>query len=130
MIDPLNTYLTDDHARCNGLLRRIGLSAAAARWPDARREVTALQHSLERHLLIEERIGFIEAGLGHMDEHAAAMRAEQRYIRHVVLGLGDAVTAQNAQGLAIQAEALLLAMHQHGQQAAFYSGSDESHATV
>ena len=130
MIDPLNSYLTDDHARCNGLLRRIGQSAAAARWPDARREVTALQHSLERHLLIEERIGFIEAGLGHVDEHSGAMRAEQRYIRHLALRLDDAVTARNAQGLAIQAEALLLAMHQHGAQAAFYSCSQESHATA
>lgn len=130
MIDPLNTYLTDDHARCNGLLRRIGQSAAAARWPDARRELTALQHSLERHMLIEERIGYIEAGLGHMDEHAAAMRAEQRYIRHVALRLGEAVATQNAQDLAVQAEALLLAMHQHGAHPAFYSCSEANHATL
>ena len=110
MIDPLNTYLSEDHARCNGLLRRIGLSVAAARWPDARREVTALRHSLERHLVIEERIGFIEAVLGHLDAGTVAMRAQQRHIRQVAQQLDDAVSARNAHSLAIQAEALMLAM--------------------
>ena len=117
MMDPLNTYLTDDHARCNGLLRRIEQSVAAARWPDARGEVTALRHALERHLLIEERIGFIEAVLGHVDSHTAAMRSEQLHIRQVAQRLDDAVDAQNAQNFAGQAEALLLAMHLHGARA-------------
>ena len=116
-IDPLNTYLTDDHARCNGLLRRIEQSVAAARWPDARREVTALRDALERHLLIEERIGFIEAVLGNVLTHTATMRAEQLRIRHVAQRLDDAVAGQNAHGFVTQAEALLLAMPVHGAKA-------------
>ena len=70
-----------------------------------------MRHSLERHLVIEERIGFIEAVLGHLDARTVAMRAHQRHIRQLAQRLDDAVSTRNAPSLAIQADALLLAMH-------------------
>ena len=76
-----------------------------------------MRDALERHLLIEERIGFIEAVLGNVLTHTATMRAEQLRIRHVAQRLDDAVAGQNAHGFVTQAEALLLAMPVHGAKA-------------
>ena len=125
-----SNYLTDDPARCGALLRRIQQSVGAARWPDARREVAAFQSALERHLLIEERINFIESVLGHAQSHTAAMRAEHARIRSEAQRLGEVVAVRNAQGFAMHAETLLLAIHLHGESDDIRLGSAFAHGAA
>lgn len=114
-MDTLGNYLTEDHERCDMLLRRTHQAVGASLWPDARREAAAFQYALERHLLIEERIIFpaFEAALGHAASPTAAMRAEHLRIRAVAQRLADAVDARSAHDFIRHAEALLLTMHLH-----------------
>ncbi len=113
----LGNYLTDDHERCDLLLRRTERLVGAGQWSEARREVAAFQYALERHLLIEERIVFpaFEAALGHAVSPTDAMRAEHLRIRAVAQRLTDAVAALSAQDFVKHAETLLLTMHQHSE---------------
>lgn len=116
-MDTLGTYLTHDHERCDGLLRRTQQSVSGARWPDARRDMAAFQYALERHLLIEERIIFpaFESALGHAVSPTATMRAEHLRIRAVAQRMADAVAAASPGEFVKHAEALLLTMHQHSE---------------
>ena len=116
-MDTLGNYLTEDHARCDLLLRRTHLAVGTANWPEARREAAAFQYALERHLLIEERIVFpvFELALGHAASPTDAMRAEHSRIRAVTQRLADAVDARSAQDFVKHAEALLLTMHLHSE---------------
>ena len=116
-MESLGTYLTQDHERCDLLLRRTHEAVAAARWPEARRQAAAFQYALERHLLIEERIIFpaFETALGHAASPTDAMRAEHLRIRAVAQRLADAVDARSAQEFVRHAEALLLTMHLHSE---------------
>ncbi len=116
-MESLSTYLTDDHERCDVLLRRTQRFVGAGHWQEARREVGAFQYALERHLLIEERIIFpaFESALGHAVSPTAAMRAEHLRIRAVAQRLSDAVAALSAEEFVKHAETLLLTMHQHSE---------------
>ena len=114
-MDTLGSYLTDDHQRCDALLRRTQQCVGAARWPDARRAMGAFQYGLERHLLIEERIIFpaFETALGHATSPTAMMRAEHLRIRGAAQRLTDAVDALSTHDFVRHAETLLLTMHLH-----------------
>lgn len=116
-MDTLGGYLTEDHGRCDALLRTTEYSVGGANWPQAWRDVRAFQHALERHLLIEERIIFpaFEASVGHALSPTAAMRAEHLRIRAVAQRLSDAVEAHSAADFLKHAETLLLTMHQHSE---------------
>ena len=116
-METLGNYLTDDHARCDALLRHAQQSVGASRWIEARRDAAAFRYALERHLLIEERIIFpaFEAALGHAASPTAAMRAEHLRIRAVAQRLADAIEAHSAQDFVTHAEALLLTMHVHSE---------------
>ena len=113
----LGNYLTEDHARCDLLLRRTQQFVGTGHWPEARREIAAFHYALERHLLIEERIVFpaFEFALGHAVSPTVTMRAEHLRIRAVAQRLTDAVDAQSAQDFIKHAEALLLTMHLHSE---------------
>lgn len=116
-MESIGSYLTQDHARCDGLFALARDAVRAARWRDARRDMGAFQYALERHLLIEERIVFpaFELALGHAVSPTAGMRAEHLRIRAVAQRLSDAVLANDGQGFVTHAEALLLAVHQHSE---------------
>ena len=116
-MDTLSSYLTEDHARCDVLLRRTQRFVGAGHWREARREVAAFQYALERHLLIEERIVFpaFESALGHAGSPTAAMRAEHLRIRAVAQRLSNAVVELSAHDFVKHAEALLLTMHLHSE---------------
>lgn len=116
-MESLGTYLTQDHERCDLLLRRTHQAVEAACWADARRAGATFRYALERHLLIEERIIFpaFETALGHATSPTAAMRAEHLRIRAVAQRLADAVDAHSAQDFVRHAEALLLTMHLHSE---------------
>jgi hemerythrin-like domain-containing protein len=115
LMETLGTYLTNDHERCDALLRQTQQSVGAARWREARCDMAAFQYALERHLLIEERIIFpaFEFALGHAVSPTAVMRAEHLRIRAVAQRLADSVDAFSAQDFVMHAEALLLTLHQH-----------------
>lgn len=116
-MDTLGNYLTQDHQRCDLLLRGTEQLVGAGLWLEARREMAAFQYALERHLLIEERIVFpaFESALGHAASPTAAMRAEHLRIRAVAQRLMDAVDAVSAHDFVKHAEALLLTMHLHSE---------------
>lgn len=116
-METLGSYLTEDHVRCDILLRRTQQFVGAGRWPEARREMTAFQYALERHLRIEERIVFpaFEAAIGPAISPTATMRAEHTRIRAVAQRLGDAVNALCTHDFVKHGEALLLAMHLHSE---------------
>ncbi len=116
-MDTLGSYLTNDHAHCDALLRRTQHSVGAGRWADARREMGAFQYALERHLMIEERIVFpaFELALGRAVSPTATMRAEHLRIRGVAQRLSDAVGALNMPDFVKHAETLLLTMHLHSE---------------
>ena len=116
-LDTLGTYLTDDHQRCDALLRSTQKGVGAARWADARRAMGVFQYALERHLLIEERILFpaFEAALGHTTSPTVLLRAEHLRIRAAAQRLTDAVDALSAQDFMKHAETFLLTMHLHSE---------------
>ena len=116
-MDTLGSYLTDDHGRCDALLRRTQQCVGAANWAAARREIAAFNDALERHLQIEEQIIFpaFEAEVGQSTAPTAAMRAEHLRIRAVAQRLGAAVDAASTHDFLTHAETLLLTMHQHSE---------------
>lgn len=117
-MDTLGSYLTDDHLRCDALLRRTQQCVGAACWPDARLAMQAFRQALERHFLIEEQIVFpaFEFALGRrVMSPTATMRAEHLRIRAVVQRLAEAVEAVNTHDFIKHAEALLLTMHCHSE---------------
>ena len=117
-MDTLGSYLTDDHLRCDALLRRTQQCVGAACWPDAQLAMQAFGQALERHLLIEEQIVFpaFEFALGrNAMSPTGAMRAEHLRIRAVVQRLAEAVDAVNGRDFVKHAEVLLLTMHGHSE---------------
>ena len=116
-METLGSYLTDDHGRCDALLRNAEHAVGTASWQQAWRDVRAFQHALERHLMIEERIIFpaFEAALGRGVSPTAAMRAEHLRIRALAQRMADAVEGQRGADFLKHAEALLLTMHQHSE---------------
>ena len=109
-MENLGTYLTDDHERCDALLRSTQQFVGAANWADARRAIGAFQYALERHFLIEERILYpaFEVALGHATSPTVQMRAEHLRIRAGAQRLTDAVDALSAQDFMKHAETFLL----------------------
>ena len=116
-MDTLFSYLTDDHARCDALLRSTQQCVGAAHWAAARREVAAFRCALERHLLIEERIIFpaYESALGNTVSPTRALCGEHGRIRAVAQRMAEAIEALSAQDFVTHAEALLLTMHVHSE---------------
>lgn len=117
-MDTLGSYLTDDHLRCDALLRRTQQCVGAACWLEAHLAMHDFRQALERHLLIEEQIVFpaFEFALGrHAMSPTATMRAEHLRIRAVVQRLAEAVDANNTHDFVKHAEALLLTMHGHSE---------------
>jgi hemerythrin-like domain-containing protein len=116
-METMGSYLTQDHARCDALFRKAQLSVRGAHWRQARLEMAAFQHALERHLLIEERILFpaFERAIGAVTSPTAAMRSEHLRIRAVAQRLSDTVAACDMGAFVKHAEALLLVLHQHSE---------------
>ena len=116
-MDTLGSYLTQDHGRCDALLRQAQQAIGGLDWRQARLDIAAFELALERHLLIEERIIFpaFERAIGSAAAPTAAMRAEHLRIRAVAQRLCSAVGAQDAQAFLNHADALLLVLHQHSE---------------
>ncbi|MES2319337.1 MAG: hemerythrin domain-containing protein [Pseudomonadota bacterium] len=116
-MESIGSYLEQDHARCDELLREAQQSVRGASWRQARLDMAAFQHALERHLLIEERILFpaFERALGRAVSPTAAMRGEHLRIRAVAQRLSDTVAAHDMGAFVNHAEALLLLLHQHSE---------------
>jgi len=116
-METIGSYLEHDHARCDALLRQAQQAVRGASWRQARLDMAAFQHALERHLLVEERILYpaFERAIGKAVSPTAAMRAEHLRIRAVAQRLSDTVAARDMGGFVIHAEALLLVLHQHSE---------------
>lgn len=116
-METIGSYLEHDHARCDALLRQAQQAVRSASWRQARLDMAAFQHALERHLLVEERILYpaFERAIGKTVSPTAAMRAEHLRIRAVAQRLSDTVAARDMGGFVIHAEALLLVLHQHSE---------------
>lgn len=116
-METIGSYLEHDHARCDALLRQAQQAVRSASWRQARLDMAAFQHALERHLLVEERILYpaFERAIGKAVSPTAAMRAEHLRIRAVAQRLSDTVAARDMGGFVIHAEALLLVLHQHSE---------------
>jgi hemerythrin-like domain-containing protein len=113
----IGSYLEQDHARCDALLRQTQQSVRGASWRQARLDMAAFQHALERHLLIEERILFpaFERAIGRAVSPTAAMRSEHLRIRAVAQRLSDTIAAGDTESFVNHAEALLLVLHLHSE---------------
>lgn len=113
----IGSYLERDHARCDALLRTTQQSVRGADWRQARLDMAAFQHALERHLLIEERILYpaFERAIGRAVSPTAAMRGEHLRIRAVAQRLSDTVLARDMGSFVQHAESLLLTLHQHSE---------------
>ena len=113
----LSAYQSHDHARCDALLRQAHLAVGAGCWDDARRAMRAFQHTLERHMLIEEQIIFpaFDLALGHAESPTLGMCAEHLRIRAAAGRLADAVAAGNSDAFVKHAETLLLTLHMHSE---------------
>ncbi|MES2017616.1 MAG: hemerythrin domain-containing protein [Pseudomonadota bacterium] len=109
-METIGSYLEQDHAHCDALLRQALHSAR-------RTDMAAFQHALERHLLIEERILFtaFENAIGRANSPTLAMRSEHLRIRAVAQRLCDTVAAGDKLTFVKHAEALLLVLHQHSE---------------
>lgn len=116
-MDTLQSYLTEDHTRCDALFRRAQRAVASARWNEAKQDMTAFQYALERHLLLEERIVFpaFERAIGSAVAPTAAMRSEHLRIRAVAQRLADSVAQRDTGAFVNHADALLLVLHQHSE---------------
>lgn len=116
-MDTLSSYLTDDHERCDALMRYVGKSIGEGQWLQARHAMAAFHDALERHLLIEERILFaaFEEALGRAASPTAAMRSEHLRIRAVLQRMSESVKERDGRAFGIHAEVLLLVLHQHSE---------------
>ena len=116
-MDTIGSYLEQDHARCDALLLQAQQSVRGASWRQARLDIAAFQHALERHLLVEERILFpaFERALGRAVSPTATMRTEHLRIRAVAQRLSDTVGAGDMEAFVTHAESLLLVLHQHSE---------------
>jgi hemerythrin-like domain-containing protein len=117
MMDTIGSYLEQDHARCDALLRQTQQAVRGGSWRQARLDMAAFGHALERHLLIEERILYpaFERAIGSAVPPTGAMRSEHLRIRAVAQRLADTVAARDMGGFVKHAEALLLVLHQHSE---------------
>ncbi len=116
-METIGSYLGQDHAHCDTLLREAQQSVRGASWPQAKHDIAAFQHALERHLLVEERILYpaFERAIGSDVSPTAAMRGEHLRIRAVAQRLANTVDAGDLGAFVKYAEALLLMLHQHSE---------------
>ena len=117
MMQTISSYLEQDHAHCDALLRQAQQAVRGAGWHQARLDIASFQHALERHLLIEERILYpaFERAIGRAVSPTAAMRGEHLRIRAVAQRLSDTVAARDLGGFIKHAESLLLMLHLHSE---------------
>lgn len=116
-MDSMGSFLVEDHARCDRLLRLAIEVASVGHWAEARVVTADFAASLERHLLLEERIVFpaFERKFRYATLPTVALRSEHLRIRAVVQRLRDAAAQHDADSFITHADALLLVMHQHSQ---------------
>lgn len=116
-MDSMGSFLVDDHARCDRLLRLAIEAAGIGQWASARIIIGDFAASLERHLLLEERIVFpaFERKFSHAVLPTVALRSEHLRIRAVVQRLRDSASQHDHEGFITHADALLLVMHQHSE---------------
>lgn len=108
-------YLTADHRHCDEQLGALRKLALAADWPAAAVAFASLQQDVLAHFLAEEEVLFpaFEAATGMSCGPTRVMRMEHDEARELMLDLGEAVAAQDADGVRGHGEALLILLQQH-----------------
>ena len=82
MKDPISSYLTEDHRRCDHLLAACEAAVSAAAWAAADEAAAGFRDALLRHFALEEDVLFPEVEHRQMryllDELVSAVRARDR----------------------------------------------------
>ena len=108
-------YLTEDHARCDGLFAEAENAVASGDWSAATKQFGAFQAATLRHFLLEEDILFpmFEAATGAASGPTVVMRSEHAQCKVTMDNMAEAVTTQDANSYLGNSETLLMLIRQH-----------------
>jgi iron-sulfur cluster repair protein YtfE (RIC family) len=115
MKDPISSYLSADHRRCDHLLAACEAAVSAAAWAAADECATGVRHALQRHFDLEEEMLFpaVERASPAAAGPTGVMRTEHRQMRYVLDELTSAVRARDRAACLGNLESLHMLGQQH-----------------
>lgn len=111
----LTQILEDHHRHCDDCFAAAESAVQKKKWKEAEEHHQALREGMEAHFLAEENLLFpaFESATGMSDGPTAVMRSEHTQIRALLSTMAEAITAQDVEEYAGQAETMLIMMQQH-----------------
>lgn len=108
-------YLETDHHRCDARLAIAESCIGKRQWETADTAFEEFRSSLLHHLDMEEQVLFpaFEQTPGTPSGPTIMMRAEHEQIRQIVVAMGDALRARDAEEFSAAADILHIMMGQH-----------------
>ncbi len=115
MNDPISSYLTEDHRRCDHLLAACEAAVSAAAWAAADEAAAGFRDALLRHFALEEDVLFpeVERASPAAAGPTGVMRMEHRQMRYLLDELVSAVRARDRAACLGNLETLHLLGQQH-----------------
>ncbi len=114
-MNPIRTFMTQDHRDCDELLATAEQAIAAQAWDSANTAFAQFQHAVLQHFAAEEGLLFpaFEEKTGMHSGPTQVMRSEHIQMRELMEAARHALLAKDADDYEGHAETLLFMQQQH-----------------